>query len=328
MSADDANVTALRYLRYDPSGPFPAGMNHQLSNLECLMREAHATGRLAVLPPLNLMAECNFGVPRAWSWDSYFDLRGSRLVDDAGAPHRLPVADSLPDAGVPTLTLAPGERMPPAAHAYALVVRRIGQGLFRRDVPAEDRPRIGVRIRGSARVRGLARAVVDDLTARGGGRFVAVHVRRGDRLGTYPRRLTEPERIRQHLRNHGVPDGAVVFVLSDERDPDFWEALERHYEVVRHTNYPRLVALVSGAGGRLPDNYLLYEVEKEVMRNAAMRIETLPGLGATDPHSTLVDERTWSRSRRRGRIRQAIIRLAGRALRAVGFAAGRARGVL
>ena len=293
----------LRFLRYDQSPPVAAGMNHQLSNLECLVREAHVSGRLAVLPPLNLTVAHNFGVRRQWAWASYFDLGASYLVDATGRKRRLPIARGVPAADVRTLTLAPGESMPAAAHDYPLIVRRIEQGLFRRDVPDDARPPLSVRACNSVRVRELSQEVVDDLRTRGAGRFVAVHVRRGDRLGQYPRHLTEPAGIRRHLNGQGVPDNSLVFFLSDERDPDFWRALRFHYEVVRYTDYPQLAELVRNGSGHLPDNYLLYEVEKQVMRSAATRVETLPvlGQGQTHPHSTLVDRRTWSRIVRRRR---------------------------
>ena len=89
------------------------------------------------------------------------------------------------------------------------------------------------------------------------------------------------------------PDGSVVFFLSDERDPDFWEEVREHYQMVRYTDYPQLTVLLSQADGRCPDNSLLYAVETEIMRSARKRIESMPGY-RTAPHSTLIDERTWS----------------------------------
>ena len=285
---------APRYLRYDEQTPIFAGMNHQLSNLECLMREAHATGRLAVLPALKLHPSHNFGVCNEWRWESYLDLGESRLVDAAGTERPLPVVKSLPDAVMRTLTLELGACMPsarahktraPSTADYELVVRRIEHWEYGKNVPAADRPHVSFRWRPSPRVLELARPVIVDLASRGEGRFIAVHARRGDRrLG----RFAAPAHIRRHLKAQGVADGSVVFLLSDEWASDFWAPLKKHYELVRHTDYPRLAALVSPADGRRPDNYLLYEVEKEIMRSASMRIETFPrGQGRTDAHSAL-----------------------------------------
>ena len=45
-------------------------------------------------------------------------------------------------------------------------------------------------------------------------------------------------------------------------------------------------------GGRVPDNYLLYAVEKRIMAAAAVRIETL-ARGSADADSALVPETIW-----------------------------------
>ena len=134
-----------------------------------------------------------------------------------------------------------------------------------------------------------------------------MHVRRGDRGW---KRFTVPARIRARLAAWGVADGSVVFILSDERAPGFWEPLKEHYDLVRYADCPRLAGLVSGADGCRPDNYLLYEVEKEIMRNAALRIETYEGRGPTDAHGALVPSRRGAGARFRIRL------AAGRALRA------------
>ena len=211
------SAATLRYLRYDEKVPVQSGMGHQVKNLECLLREAHAAGRLAVLPPLRLDARHNLGVQHDREWDRYFDLEGSRLVDAAGTEHPLPIVRHLPRVDAPTFTLAPGQRTPAAARGHVLVVRRVAHHVFARNVPEEDTAPLRLRMRPSARVRELARPVVADLSARGESGFVAVHARRGDRVGQYPSRLTEPPAILSCLRGRGVPDGSVVFLMSDER---------------------------------------------------------------------------------------------------------------
>ena len=292
-------AATLRYLRYDERVPVAPGMDHQLKNLECLLREAHAAGRLAVLPRLRLDARHNFGAQNDWEWDRYFDLAGSRLVDAAGTEHPLPIVRHLSRVDAPTFRLEPGQRTPAAARGHVLVVRRITHRVFFRDVPEEDTAPLRLRMRHSARVRELARPVVSDLLARGGTRFVAVHARRGDRVGQYPSRLTEPPAILYYLRGRGVPDGSVVFLMSNEGEPAFWEPLHQHYDLVRYTRYPELAALVAHRGDHRPDNYLLYAVEKEIMSHAGVRIETRPDVPNADVHGSLVDEVTWFRFLRR-----------------------------
>ena len=298
----------VRYLRYEQPAAAVAGVDHQVANLTCLLSEAHAAGRQAVLPPLLLHAGHNFDVCRGWRWESLFNFPGSRLIDAAGRPHALPIAAGRPPAGVRVLRLAPGAMPPPDAGAYGLVVRRIESSLFARDVPAAARPAVTPELRAAARVRALARPVVARLRSLDGGRFAAVHVRRGDRVREYPRlrrpsyrqypgRLTEPARVRAVLQAAGIRDGAVVFLLSDERGAAFWRPLQRHYRVFRDVDFPVLAALLSPSCEPLPDVHLVYLASLEVMRNASLRVGTLPRRRPHAPpmHAWLVSDRQWRR---------------------------------
>lgn len=302
------DVEQPRYLRYERSVAVVTGLNHQTSNLACLLREAHACGRRAILPPLLLEPKYNFNIGREWRWESFFDLRRSRLVDAAGREHRLPIAAPPACAGLRTLRVAPGAPLPPDAGAYRLVVRRIENPHFAVDVPAPARPMVRLRLCAAPRVAALARPVVDRLRSLDRGRFAAVHVRRRDRMREYPRlrrrsdrrypgRLTEPARIRRRLQAAGVDDGAVLFVFSDERDPAFWNRLRQHYRIFREVDFPALAALLSPSGEPLPDNYLVYQAALEVMRSAELRIDTLPIRPPNAPpmHGSLVSEREWRR---------------------------------
>ena len=153
----------------------------------------------------------------------------------------------------------------------------------------------------------LARAAAGELLARSRDSYTAVHVRRTDRLWGPYRWLTSARRVAAHLSKLGVQDGATVFFLSDEQAPAFWAHLQSHYDVVRYVDFPNLAALVSTAGGQVPDNYLLYEVEKEIMRAAPVRVETFPAKGCgTSPTSTLVSRR---QGRTIHRLRWSIYRL-------------------
>ena len=278
--------------------PCIAGMDHWIRNLQCLMSEAHAVGRRAELPKLNLAPKHNFGVVNEWCWDTYFDLAASRLVDVNGREHRLPVVSTLPDSAMKPFTVRPKEPIPVAAADRELVVRRVKATAYGRDVPRySDRPPT-FRIRPSSLVFDLAKPVVDELRKNGSGEFVAVHLRRGD-LSLGPIGLfTTPTNIRRHLRRAGVADGSRVFFLSNEYSPRYWAALRRHHEVVRSSDFQSLAALVTRDGARRPDNYLLYEVEKEIMRAATLRVRTFPTGFAGPYHSTLVPRRIWVAARR------------------------------
>ena len=296
-------VAEQRYLHYDKYRVFRYGMNHQLFNLRCMLTEAHYAGRLAVLPELTLHPKHNFGFANEWRWDTYFDLDSSRLTSRGGRAHPLPIVRALPAPVRTTVRVPPGGRLDGPATDAQLMVRSIRTSLNFRNVPAEARrPVLEFDFRPSARVLSLARATVGELVRSRGG-YTAVHVRRTDRLWGPYRWLTGAGRFVAHLRKLGVQDGATVFFLSEERSPAFWARLHAHYDVVRYVDFPDLAALVSTAGGRVPDNYLLYEVEKEIMRAAPVRLETFPIKGCgTSPTSTLIGPRLWVTTHRLRRI--------------------------
>lgn len=285
----DGDCAVPRYLRYD-APPFMAGLDHHVGNLKCLLAEAHATGRLALLPPLTLHPKHNFDHNRDWRWDDYYDLDASMLIDAAGREHPLPIAkQGCPSVNATPFVVRPGRRVPAASRRHRLVVRRIGDSVFRKQVPQQNPPAVRLELRPAASVALMAEKVMASF---GGEGFVGVHVRRGDRLGEYPAARTEPAHIEARLASLGVTRGTVLFIASDEREPRFFEPLREHYQVVRYTDFPFLEGLVSGAR---PDNYLLYRVEQEVLARAKLRIETLPNRGP-HAHAALVDAAEWRRS--------------------------------
>jgi len=170
------------FLKYETPFPFWTGLDHQVSNLCCLLREAHATGRLAVVPPLNLRLQFNFGIGLDWKWKTYFDFGRSKLVDVARKEHPLPIAHHGSDAGAQVHAVGPGEPVPvDPSGGGTLAIRHTRHEVFRHDLPV-DYSAIRVHLHPSKQVRELSSQVVAQLGSLDGGRFVAVHVRRGDRL--------------------------------------------------------------------------------------------------------------------------------------------------
>ena len=301
----------MRLLRYDTPTVL-AGLLHHVVNLRCLLREAHASGRLAVLPPLTLHPKHNFGHTRDWRWQDYYDLGASTLVDAVGREHPLPIAPVAPalsrqrDAGRAPLVVRPGGRIPGKGKSHPLVVRTFRHPTFKYEVPQECQPPVELKLRPAEPVLRLATRAAQRLAslAQEGDApqsgYVGVHVRRGDRLAwaEFPPAHTEPPHIEAVLTRMAVYPAEVLFVASDERDPGFFEPLRTRYRLHRYTDFPYLQALVSGDD---PDNYLLYQVEREILRRGRLWIETLPGRGV-HAHASLVDAKEWRRSER-GRAR-------------------------
>ena len=283
---------AMRFLKYETCAPVTSGLLHQASNLRCLLHEAHATGRLAVLPSLRLRPEYNFGVRLDWRWERYFDLPGSSLIDSDGRKRPLPLADPPPEHGVRMLRVRGKRRIPDRARGYPLVVRRISHPQFAKVVPVDTCPPLEIDLCASAPAVALAQRVITLLERVGDGHFVAVHVRRGDRVsgGEYPAWMTEPAHLVRSLQEREVRDGAVLYVASDERSPDFWRPLQKRYRLFRYSDFPPLRALVSRAGPAPPDNYLLFRVELEVLRRGRLRLGTFPTT-AWRTHGSLVEDR-------------------------------------
>ena len=290
MAVDTPGET--RCLQYETAEPVVVGLLHHTWNLCHLLREAHVTARLAILPPLELVPHHNFGVRREWRWEHYYDFGASSLTDAAGRRHPLPIADRPPGEGVRTLKL-PGEApMPDRARHYPLVVRRIADSFFERELPVDAWSAVTVDLRPSGRAMALARPVVRRLRSLGGGYFVAVHVRRGDQIakGRIPDWLTRPAHVGRFLRDRGVADGTVVYIASNEREPGFWKPLKETWQVFSCVDFPALEALVSGAD-EAPDNYLLYSVELAVLREGSLRIGTMPNEAWDWMHDWLMDRK-------------------------------------
>ena len=118
---------------------------------------------------------------------------------------------------------------------------------------------------------------------------------------------TRPAWIGRFLRDRGVADGAVVYIASDERKPDFREPLKETWRVLRYVDFPALEALISSAD-ETSDSYLLYQVEMTVLREADLRIGTMPNEVWTWMHDWLMDKEIWPPPSVRQRLLQAVIR--------------------
>ena len=271
--------TRERYLCYDPVRHPPHGLGHAMTNLKCLMMEAVALGRLGIVPPLNLSRGHNAGTNLAWRWEKYFDLPAGRLVDlESGSSQAIPVATHPPASFGTSLTVSLRRRVPRRAESVELIIRRV-HPFHPNSVPFSIRPRtVRLWLPPSAAAAELAGPVIERLRSLPHG-YVAVHVRRGDRL-LHDRRwadATTPERVCAKLRDHGIGRDTPVYILSNERDPAFWEALRGCCRMYRHLDFPHLAAVVSQEDGQHPDNYLLFVAEWEIMQHARLRIGTCWG---------------------------------------------------
>jgi len=74
---------SMKYLTYCDNHT-SAGLNHQLSNIKTLIREAYALGRVPILPMLKLSSMHNCGREIYTDLSSYIDWKNSHVIYDCG----------------------------------------------------------------------------------------------------------------------------------------------------------------------------------------------------------------------------------------------------
>jgi hypothetical protein len=81
---------------------------------------------------------------------------------------------------------------------------------------------------------------------------------------------TRPEKIYETV-SRVLPKGSRVYILTDERTPNYFDVLKEDYQVFQYLDFPELRDLVEGEE---PDNFLLYEIEQLIFARAKTRIHT------------------------------------------------------
>lgn len=253
------------------------GINHLRFALELLVREAVALGRTPVAFKPRFDPRHNLGVDLDVDWDRYIDLERVELLPPGGGePFVVRLLPSTALAGAAGHSAAWYDRRHVVTsdenRRWDLVVRCNRTGL---QVPGVHDATPGlpgwrVRFAPSPQVRALAQQVADSL-----GDYAAMHVRRDDMLAMtdqYPHldEDTRPEAILRTLAPHLVP-GSRLYVMTNERQPGFFEPLRRVYDLRQCADFPALRTLVEGPG---TDNFLLFEVEKLLFERAAKQVHT------------------------------------------------------
>lgn len=290
MPAKSSETSRLLWYR---SGTSRSGINHGESNLMTLIREATYLGRCPVVSPPDLHPKHNHGHLPGAEWSRYRDLDATRIrVGGELQPMNWIDRSHLDRLGIgdaDTLELEASERLGSEHNQrYRLVIRDMtGTGLWRRQRDSSDSEgKIKIKLMPSRQVLGLAERIRLRL-----GDYAAVHVRRGDKLELVAplRDATSPRNILARLAEVVEP-GRALYVLTDEWDRDYFAELRQHYDVRQFFDFDELAELVSGPQ---PDNYLLYEVEKQLFKTARPRIWTFRHERKTD-EPYLCEHPGWS----------------------------------
>ncbi len=249
-----------------------AGLNHMKSALALLIKESLSLNRTPVVFTPHLLAAHNFGKEVNASWDKYIDIDKIAITQN-GTTHyvRAFKRDVIADTDTFAVLEVKGQHLVTAIEnaTYQLIVKNNSSGLGFEGVYGHDDFDFDVKLCPSRVVLDYADHVTRQL-----GEYHAMHVRRGDKLAEsrYPNldRDTRPEAIYETV-SRVLPRGSRVYILTDERTPNYFDVLGKDYQIFQYFDFPELRRLVEGAH---PDNFLLYEVEQLVFARAKTRIYT------------------------------------------------------
>ncbi len=293
---------ADRYLAYDSIGS-GGGWNHNLSNLQDLIREAVWSQRILVVPNPNLLRYFSGGrtLPRPESvacsarfpWENYIDLENSivRVTYEDGEietlrPRTIRMSDfsTLKIRNKERLRL-PGE-VPVSDEygGYRVVVKATpGREMNRSVIPWHSYKKsrgiadVEVGLKPSESVKSLAQEVLSEI----GENYVCLHVRMSRYFGNYAERLISAAvrsfpglfvaDIRRMVSDQGG-DMPVYFMADwDSYYIDrWWQTLEKHFTVFHCRQFRELERLYMSDAPL--DDPLLAQVEYYLFASARLRI--------------------------------------------------------
>ena len=137
---------------------------------------------------------------------------------------------------------------------------------------APDNPLL-VRFSPQPEYRLLAKRLVNSL---GGERnYYALHIRRGDTAENFAGydEATQCKAIIPLIQAM-APEGAVLYLMSDEPDRHFFDPLKKHWQLARHWDFPQLEQFVNQPNPLLVDNYALFLTEWLIYAQAKLSIAT------------------------------------------------------
>ena len=76
----------------------------------------------------------------------------------------------------------------------------------------------------------------------------------------------------QEVLSYAISKRSRIYIMSYIRDPQYFDFLKKDYLVYRYYDFPELNQLISGEGGQMVDNVMLYLVEKNIMKYATVKI--------------------------------------------------------
>lgn len=254
------------------------GFLHNLSILLKGVQYAVLNQRTLILPPAFLGAKQNAGIPANKQIYDYLSLDNTQVtVKGKQQAFSYMYWHELKRQGMANWTTQyqnPDEPFKLNDSADLLIRhKKIKHNLFSVLCSLLSADKMRISFSPSPQYKRLAQQTVDAL---GGVKsYYALHARRGDRASGSPEvdRATQPDAIIKRLRAW-VPEGATLYVLSDEMDEGYFSPLKKHWRLMRYWDFPQLEKLVNQPNPLLVDNHGLFFVEGLIYWQAKIKIAT------------------------------------------------------
>jgi len=270
----------LAYI-YPNDDQYRAGLMHNLANLIDFICEATALSRIPVIPAPCFEWNHNFGVQIACEWTKYFCLEDTKVYRQGNIllepecknqPFDYILHSEFNKLKIPDFEVARIDSCKNGADSdvceKTVLIRELTSNIaLWGQISGSNAKDYDVRLNYSDQVVNLARLVTNQINP-----YIALHVRRGDRLKLNRRydKHTQPENIARILFEK-LNQVQNVFLMSDEQRPDFFDPLKKNFNIFTYLDFPEISKLVKSAQ---PDNFLLFCVEKKVYYDAYKRIGT------------------------------------------------------
>jgi len=257
------------------------GIGHISCTLDVLCQEALLLERRAILVPAYLCPLHNRGVLKITAWDTYFDLR--KYGDVSEESHKkgslLTIAGDVPTDSLTHLNETRLQRNLSGqlwVHQFGSFLPEKYKSLNRisrwylpnyrnfANPPLWDNL--------SKRIHKLAYVIKKRL-----GDFYSLHVRRNDVADA----CTEPEKVKEFLRKN-LPTDMPVFLISDERDENYYNELKIEFNLISELDIPEFVNIWEEE----QDNYLIYLIAETVRSLAIKDLGTLAPKQYCDARTT------------------------------------------
>jgi len=253
------------------------GINHLREALNWLVRESISLNRTPLVFTPHFDSRHNFDIEVQANWDKYINLNNIQIINKpTGNAISIQAVMEKDIAGFDDLSVLWIERdhiiSDKENSEFDLIIRHNRTGLEISSIHNGIRglPEYSVTFLPSAFVLDTYNQVCNKTE-----NYCAIHVRRGDMLSmveTYPnlKHDTHPDQIIATI-SKVLPRKSNVYILTNERDRNYFNPLKKDYIVFQYFDFPELRELLEC---EKPDNFLLFEIEKLIFENANTKIYT------------------------------------------------------